>query len=253
MKKLKNTNNRYVFLLSIGSVLVVWQLLVSFAVVPRFMLPSPFDVVAALIGEFPILVLHARTTLFEAFVGLLFGVIIGYGLAIVMDLWDPVYRFLYPLIVVTQTIPTVATAPLLVLWLGYGVLPKITLIVLTSFFPIAIGCLGGLRSVDKDQLNLLKAMGASRWQQFRFAKFPQSLTSFFASLKISVSYAIVGAVIAEWLGGNDGLGVYMTRVRKVFAFDKMFAVIVVISVLSLLMMALVNFIEKRAQPWKEKE
>ena len=155
--------------------------------------------------------------------------------------------------VITQTIPTIAIAPLLVLWMGYEMAPKVTLIVIVTFFPIAIGLLEGFQSADKDTINLLKAMGANRLQIFLHVKFPSSLGRFFASLRISVSYCVVGAVISEWLGGYNGLGVYMTRVRKSYAFDKMFAVIFLISAISLLLMWLVSILQKKCMPWEERK
>jgi len=154
-----------------------------------------------------------------------------------------------PLLVVTQTIPTIAIAPLLVLWMGFGMEPKITLVVITTFFPVAVGLLDGFKSVDPDAVALLRSMNATRGQIFRHVKLPAALPFFFSGLRISASYAVVGAVISEWLGGFEGLGVYMTRVRKAYAFDKMFAVILLIVIVSLLLMELVNIIKKLSMPW----
>ena len=195
-------------------VLLLWEILSVIGVVPKFMLPSPFEVVKAFIDDFPLLMHHTGITLIEAFLGLGLGIILGFLMAIIMDRFDFAYRSIYPVLVITQTIPTVAIAPLLVLWLGYGIMPKITLIVITSFFPITIGLLDGFKSADRDALNLLKTMGATPLQNFIYIKFPSSIGYFFAGLRISVSYSIIGAVVAEWLGGFDGLGVYMTRVGK---------------------------------------
>ena len=142
-------------------------------------------------------------------------------------------------------------APLLVLWMGYDMAPKIALVVIVCFFPMAVGLLDGFRSADQDTVNLLRSMGASKGQIFRMVKLPSSLGRFFSSLRVSVSYSIVGAVIAEWLGGNSGLGVYMTRVRKSYAFDKMFAVIVLISLISLLLMWLVSMIQRLCMPYEK--
>ena len=146
--------------------------------------------------------------------------------------------------------PTVAIAPLLVLWFGYEMLPKVILIVIVTFFPITIGLLEGFRSADKDMMNLLRSMGAGRLQIFRYIKMPGAMGRFYASLRISASYSVVGAVISEWLGGFSGLGVYMTRVKKAFAFDKMFAVIFLISIISLLLMKLVDILQKKSMPWE---
>ena len=143
-----------------------------------------------------------------------------------------------------------AIAPLLVLWFGYEMMPKVILIVIVTFFPITIGLLEGFRSADKDMMNLLRSMGAGRLQIFRYIKMPGAMSRFFASLRISASYSVVGAVISEWLGGFSGLGVYMTRVKKAFAFDKMFAVIFLISIISLILMKLVDILQKKSMPWE---
>jgi ABC-type nitrate/sulfonate/bicarbonate transport system permease component len=144
----------------------------------------------------------------------------------------------------------VAIAPLLVLWFGYGMTPKIILIVLSTFFPIAVGLLEGFRSADPDAIGLLRSMGANRWQIFRHIKFPSALPQFFSGLRIAAAYGVVGAVISEWLGGFGGLGVYMTRVKKAYAFDKMFAVIFLISGISLALMTLVDYAERKCMPYR---
>ena len=189
-------------------------------------------------------------TLLEAAAGLFCGVAFGFVMAFLMDRYDKLYKAFYPLIVITQTVPTVAIAPLLVLWFGYEMMPKVILIVIVTFFPITIGLLEGFRSADKDMMNLLRSMGAGRLQIFRYIKMPGAMSRFFASLRISASYSVVGAVISEWLGGFSGLGVYMTRVKKAFAFDKMFAVIFLISIISLILMKLVDILQKKSMPWE---
>lgn len=213
------------------------------------MLPSPIQVVQAFVKEFPTLMQHSFVTLTEAFLGLGLGILLGFVMAVLMDQFEGLYQAFYPLIVLTQTVPTVAIAPLLVLWFGYEMTPKVILIVITTFFPIAIGLLNGFRSADNDSIHLLRAMGADRWQIFRHIKLPGAMSQFFAGLRISASYAVVGAVISEWLGGFNGLGVYMTRVKQAFAFDKMFAVIFLISIISLLLMKGVDVLQKVCMPW----
>lgn len=214
------------------------------------MLPSPYDVVKAFVDNFSVMMKQAAVTLQEACYGLLIGVALAFIVATLMDRFAFLYKAIYPILVITQTIPTIAVAPLLVLWMGFGMAPKITLVVITTFFPIAVGLLGGFEGADSDAINLMRAMGANRYQIFKYVKLPNAMPSFFSGLKVSASYAVVGAVISEWLGGFEGLGVYMTRVKKAYAFDKMFAVIVFISVISLLLMGLVNLLERVATPWK---
>ena len=226
-----------------------WWLLCASGAVPSYMLPSPVDVARAFVNDFSNLMYHAGTTLQEAAYGLVIGVVLAFAIATVMDRFLILDQAFSPLLVISQTSPTIAIAPLLVLWMGFGMAPKITLVVITTFFPIAVGLLEGYRSVDPDAVDLLRAMGANRRQIFRHVKFPAALPYFFSGLKISASYAIVGAVIAEWLGGFEGLGVYMTRVKKAYAFDRMFAVIILIVVISLLLMGLVDLIRRAAMPY----
>ena len=248
-RKLQNTTNKIWSVSAIAVILIVWQAVCSLGMIDSFLLPSPIQVVEAFVTEFPVLMEHSMVTLSEALIGLILGILLGFVMAVIMDQFDPLYKACYPLIILTQTVPTVAIAPLLVLWFGYEMTPKVILIVITTFFPITVGMLNGFKSVDNDSVNLLRAMGAGRWQIFKIVKLPGALSQFFAGLRISASYAVVGAVISEWLGGFSGLGVYMTRVKKAFAFDKMFAVIFLISIISLLLMKLVDLIQKKCMPW----
>ena len=220
--------------------------------VPAYMLPSPIDVVKAFADNFSIMMKQAAVTLQETLYGLLIGIAIAFVIASLMDRFTIINKALYPVLVVTQTIPTIAIAPLLVLWMGFGMAPKITLVVITTFFPIAIGLLNGFQSVDEDAINLMRSMGARRLQIFRIIKLPNATASFFSGLRISAAYAVVGAVVSEWLGGFEGLGVYMTRVKKAYAFDKMFAVIVFISAISLVLMGIVILLERISMPWVHK-
>ena len=221
--------------------------------VPAYMLPSPIDVVKAFADNFSIMMKQAAVTLQETLYGLLIGIAIAFVIASLMDRFTIINKALYPVLVVTQTMPTIAIAPLLVLWMGFGMAPKITLVVITTFFPIAIGLLNGFQSVDEDAINLMRSMGARRLQIFRIIKLPNATASFFSGLRISAAYAVVGAVVSEWLGGFEGLGVYMTRVKKAYAFDKMFAVIVFISAISLVLMGIVVLLEKISMPWVHKK
>ena len=250
MKKFQNITDKIAPSIIIVILLIIWQTLSMINIIPKPTLPSPFEVVKAFVSDFLLLMEHTEITLIEAFLGLGLGIILGFAVAVIMDRFEYAYKMIYPVLVITQTIPTVAIAPLLVPWMGYGILPKIMLILLTSFFPITIGLLDGFRSVDKDMLNLLKTMGATSFQNFIHLKLPSSLGYFFAGLRISVSYSIIGAVVAEWLGGYDGLGVYMTRVRKSYSFDKMFAVIFLISGISLLLMYFVKKIQRWCMTWE---
>ena len=240
-------------LLTIVALLALWQAVVAVGLVPNFLLPTPVQVVQALVEDAALLASHCVTTLAEAAAGLAAGVALGFVFAVLMDRFESFYLAFEPLMTISQTIPTVAIAPLLVLWLGYGALPKVVLVIISTFFPITVSLASGFRSVDPDVIDLMRTMNASRWQIFWYAKLPAAAEQFFSGLKISATYAIVGAVIAEWLGGNEGLGVYMTRVRKSFSYDRMFAAIIVISALSLGLMKLVELAQRACMPWKRAE
>lgn len=236
--------------LTILCILVVWQVVVVAGLVPNFMLPSPTQVIAAFVGDIVLLLQHSVTTLIEAALGLVIGVAVGFVVAVLMDRFEGFNLALDPLVTISQTIPTVAIAPLLVLWMGYGLAPKVVLVVISTFFPITVSLVSGFRSVDPDLLDLMRTMGASRVQIFLNVKLPAAMGEFFSGLRMSATYAIVGAVIAEWLGGFSGLGVYMTRVRKSFSYDKMFAVILLISALSLALMKVVDGLQRLCMPWQ---
>lgn len=231
------------------ALLLIWQIINTTELIPKYMLPSPLEVIQAFIEDFPLLMEHSKVTLIEAFWGLFFGVTLGFLSAALMDAFEPVRKGLYPILILTQTVPPVAIAPLLILWFSYGIVPKVILVVLVSFFPVSIGLLEGFQSVDPDTIKLMRIMKANSWQIFWHVKFPHALGEFFSGLKIAISYSVVGAVIAEWLGGYSGLGVYMTRVRKSYDYDKMFAVIFLISAISLLLMGLVKITQYKMMPW----
>ena len=235
--------------IAVTVLLLLWQAVCSLGVVPRYMLPSPAQVVEAFASELPLLFENSLITLQEAFLGLVLGVTVGFVAAVLMDGFEILYKAFYPLLILTQTIPSVAIAPLLVLWFGYEMTPKVILIVISTFFPVTVGLLEGFRSADPDAIDLLRSMGANRLQIFRYIKFPTALPQLFSGLRIAAAYSVVGAVISEWLGGFGGLGVYMTRVKKAFAFDKMFAVIFLISAISLALMALVEHTAKKCMPY----
>ena len=250
-KKLRSTTkSKLPAFIALALLLIIWQTVSGLGFIPKYMLPSPIDVLKVFFKDWAMLGSNLLVTLQEAFIGLFLGVSIGFIFAVAMDSFDVLYRALYPILVITQTIPTVAIAPLLVLWFGYEMTPKIVLVILVTFFPVTVGLLDGFKSVDQDAIGLMKSMGAGKTQIFRHLKFPSAMPQFFSGLRIAAAYSVVGAVISEWLGGFSGLGVYMTRVKKAFAFDKMFAVIFLISIVSLLLMALVDFSERKCMPYR---
>ena len=251
-KKFQSIINKAAPFISLTVIGLIWLFVSEGELIPEYMIPSPIDVARAFVSEFSLLAEHSAVTLQEAVYGLLLGTGLGFIFAVLMDRFDFLYKAFYPVLVISQTIPTIAIAPVLVLWMGFSMAPKITLVVITTFFPITVSLLDGFRSVSRDEINLLRSMGAGNFKIFRHIKLPASLEQFFSGLKVSASYAVVGAVISEWLGGFEGLGVYMTRVKKAYAFDKMFAVIILISAVSLLLMGVVAVLRWLSMPHKRK-
>lgn len=250
MKKLANLTNKYAATISMTILLIIWQGAGYLSLLPKYIIPTPIEIAKAFIKNYKLLIFHSKITLLEAIIGLALGIIIAWMLALIMDSIPLFNKAVYPLLVLTQTIPTIAIAPILVLWLGYGLTPKIVLIVITTTFPIVVSILDGFRNCDKDMITLLKLMKASKFQILWHVKIPTSLSYFYAGLRVSVSYAFIAAVVAEWLGGFEGLGVYMIKAKKLFEYDTMFAIIILVSVISLLSIELVKLSEKKFIKWK---
>ena len=251
MKKFQNIINKNISALTVLLIIILWQVISYTELVPKFMLPSPIEVVLAFIKDFKLIFSHIWITLLEAAIGLSISIIFSFILAIIMDKYKIFDRAIYPILVISQTVPTVAIAPIIVLWFGFGIMPKILLIFSTCFFPMTISILTGFKDVDEDMLKLMKSMDSSYIKTLFIVKIPLAMQSFFSGLKIAATYAIVGAVVSEWLGGEKGIGVYMTRVKKSYAFDKMFASIIIISLLSLLLVWVIRILEKKIIYWKE--
>ncbi|MDA8441635.1 MAG: ABC transporter permease [Peptococcaceae bacterium] len=233
--------------------LVVWQVSVDYFKLPLWLVPSPSAVLTAFWRTRDLLWAHTLTTILETTTGFMLAIALGLVAGMVMVLSPLAKRMFYPLLIVSQTVPLIAVAPLLILWLGYGLLPKIVTVVLVCFFPITVSLIEGLEVSDTDLLNLLTSMGATRWQILYMIRWPNALPSLFAGLKIAATYSVMGAVIGEWLGASSGLGVYLTLSSHSFRTDQVFAAIIAITLLSLVYFALITGIRRLALPWLHTE
>ncbi len=236
-----------VFLLAIAALV---EIMARAGRVKSFILPAPSAVLRALVTGFPEMRPHLAETLWVCAAGLLLSIAAAMLIAVLMDSIRLLRDMLYPLIVASQTIPIMVITPIIILLMGYGVAPRLLVVVLVCFFPIAISMYAGLQSVDPDMIILMKSLNARKGQIFRHVKFPSSLPALFSGIRISAAYCVMAAVIAEWQGSNTGLGVYMMRVRRSYAYDKMFAAIVLIVAASLLFFLLAALAEKRAVAWR---
>jgi len=249
MKKTNYKNMLYPAAFFFG-LLAIWEIVSRFEIVPAFILPAPSRIIVSLITGFTAMGSHILVTLFETVVGFAIAVLLAAGIAIMMDALIGVKKTIYPLVIISQTIPIIILAPLFIIWFGYGYTPKIIIVILICFFPIAVSFLQGLSTVDREFIDLLRSMGASRFQIYRFVKIPSAMPDFFSGLKIAATYSIMGATIGEWVGGKNGLGVYMIRAKHSFQTDRVFAAIIIITVLSILMLKIIEFWERRFMPWR---
>jgi ABC-type nitrate/sulfonate/bicarbonate transport system permease component len=249
MKKYTSIAHKLLPLAGLLMLLIIWELVVRINNIPLWLLPAPSQVLITITDIWGLLAYHTQITLLEAGYGFMLSIVLSLAIAMVMDNLSVIKLTVYPLLVVSQTIPLVVLAVLLPLWFGWGMAPKVLIVVLVCFFPIVISLIKGLDSVDADKINLFKSMGAGNFYTFRIVKFPAALPTFFSGLKISASYSIMAAVISEWVGAQRGLGYFMTIQQKNFAIDKVLAAVVIICLLSLLLVKLVDFIEYVIMPW----
>lgn len=249
MKKSGSIGNKVIPVTFLLVLLAIWQLVVDAGIVQRFILPSPTDILKTAVNIVPKIKNDIMVTLYEALAGFLISIIFSMVLAILMDSFKLLYKAVYPLLIVSQTIPVIALAPLFVLWFGFGALPKIIVVVLVCFFPIVVSLLDGLGSTDTDLLNLMKSMGAGRLQIFRLVKFPAAMVNFFSGVRIAATYSIMGAVIGEWLGGSEGIGLLMINAKRSFLVDRVFAEVLIIVILSMLLFKLISILQYIFMPW----
>ncbi len=228
----------------------IWEVWVRLADVDPAVLAPPSRVARAIVDVSDILVGHATTTLGETAIGLVIGTCVGVGIATVISTSMHARRAIEPLLVILQTVPPVVLAPILVLALGFGWAPRIVVVVLIVFFPVAIAAAGGFLAVDADRVDLVRSLGGSRTDVLRHVTLPGALPAIFDGVRISAAYSVAGAAIAEQIGGaKSGLGLFIVRSQRSFRADQVMAGIVVIAGLSLLIYALVTVVARRATPW----
>ncbi|MDY4104928.1 MAG: ABC transporter permease [Oscillospiraceae bacterium] len=230
--------------------LMIWQG-AAMGIDAAYILPSPVQVVQKLWElRVPLFTAHLPATMEVVGVGLVISVVLGLGLAILMDVSPVAEKALYPIVIASQTIPTTALAPLFVLWFGYSLWSKVLVAVLMTFFPITITVFDGFRSVKTEMIELMQTFGASRRQIFLKLKLPAVLPYFFSAIKMAVPLSIIGAAIGEWLGAQSGLGYFSRRMMTQLDGAGVFAPILLLSVAAMILVAIVAVIEKRVITWR---
>lgn len=230
---------------------VLWELAVIITDTPEWMLPKPTDVFAAFREDRALLWRHTQVTLIEVLLGFGVALAAGVGIGIAIDSSATLERALYPLIIASQTIPMVVLAPLLLIWFGYGLTPKIIVAALIAFFPIAVSTVDGLRAADREVMAMLRSFGAGGWTRFRLAKLPAALPSIFSGARIGVAVSVIAAVFGELVGASEGLGYLMQRAASQFLTARVFAAIFILSLMGVGLFTLISALERFLLPWRK--
>lgn len=242
--------------LLLAALLGLWQIASSTGAIAdalsleSYLVPSPAEIATSLWENRSLLAENAWVTLREMLLGILAALLVGVGFAVLMHRWRLLRDAAYPLVVASQTIPIVVIAPILVVWFGYGITPKIVIVALICFFPITVNALDGLRSVDPEAVKMMRSLDASRWQRFRRVEAPAALPSLFTGVKISVVVAPIAAVFAEWAGSSSGLGHLIQSDTAYYLVDRQFAAVVVLAAMALALIGLTTLAERRIVTWR---
>jgi putative hydroxymethylpyrimidine transport system permease protein len=226
-----------------------WKLLADALSIEPFLIPAPSDIASALWNDRDLLAEDGWVTLKEVVLGFALSLVAGLSFAALLHLSETMRRAFYPLLVASQTVPIIVVAPILVVWFGFGITPKLVIIALICFFPITVNALDGLRAVDPDLIKLMRTLDASRLRIFLGAEAPSALPYAFSGAKIAVAVAVIGAVFGEWAGSEAGLGHLMLQASAQLETARLFAAVVVLSVFAVSLFALLSLLERRVAWW----
>lgn len=252
-KKSENIGNNFLFILSFLVLTLFVEIIVRIKEIPSFILPSPSTVVKNLWETRVLLWEHSLVTILEALAGFIISIILAFIIGALIYNKKRIKAIIYPFLLISQTVPLIAIAPLILIWFGFGIMPKIIIVIIVCIFPILVSFLDGLSATDKELIELFTVMKAPKIKIFFTCILPNSLSSFLAGCKIAATYAIMGAVIGEWLGAEKGLGIYMTRTLSSFQTEGLFASIVIVILLSIILFKIMEGIEYLAMPWKRRK
>lgn len=249
---MKKNMNHAAPVLVILVLLLFWELTVQLAGIPLYVLPAPSDMLRTFFTELPALSCHALVTVTEALVGMAISFAVGIVTGILIDAMPVFRKCIYPILVVTQTVPVIVLTPIFIIYLGFGYAPKILTVVLMCFFPIVVSFSDGLGEMDAGYLNLVRTYGGNRWQLYRIVKIPSAMISLLSGLKVAATYSISGAVVGEWIASQSGLGYYLIRAKNGYMLDKVFACVLMIILLSLMMNGLVKLFGNLVLPGRRR-
>lgn len=232
-------------------ILLAWEIGTDFLGVPIYLFPAPSEILVACYRNAGLLLRESWITTVEILLGYFLSIVVGIPLALAIFHWPVFAKSIYPLLISTQAMPKVAVAPLFIVWFGFGLLPKVFIAFLIAFFPIVINTVMGLSAVEREKIYLARSMGLSSFETFRLIRFPSALPSIFAGLKISITLAVVGAVVGEFVGGDGGLGYQLMVANGSMDTPLLFAGVVALTILGVLLFGLVGLIEQLAMPHQE--
>jgi NitT/TauT family transport system permease protein len=233
--------------------IILWELLVRVADIKTYVLPAPSVVAWELFDQLGNILNHTVVTAWEIILGFLLSILVGIPMGLAIYYSRFLERIFYPFLVASQTIPKIAIAPLLVIWFGFGLAPKIIVSFLIAFFPIVINTVVGLKTTQPEMIYLVRSMGANRWQTFFKISLPNALPNIFAGLKVAVTLAVVGAVVGEFIAADEGLGYLLVVANGYLDTPLMFAGIIALSLLGILFFFLVEVLERVFVPWRTGE
>ncbi len=238
-----------VALLCLWELAAQWDLLADALDIKPFLIPAPSDVADSLWTDRELLAEDAWVTAQEVLLGFGIALVLGFAFAVVLHLSDTLRRAFYPLLVASQTVPVIAIAPILIVWLGFGLGPKLAIIALVCFFPITVNTLDGLRSVDPDLPRMMRTLDARRWQILRRVEVPSALPYLLSGAKVAAAISVIGAVFGEWSGADEGLGHLILIAQGQLQTARVFAAVVVLSAMALLLFGAIALVERRFAWW----
>ncbi|MFQ5913885.1 MAG: ABC transporter permease [Nitrospinota bacterium] len=236
-------------LLAVAAGVILWYALIYFLDMPNYILPPPERILVEIFQQYHLMLRHGWVTMYEAVAGFLLGVAIGVPCALLIVWSEPLGRALMPLLIFSQTMPKVAIAPLFLLWFGFGILPKIIVAFLICFFPIVISMATGLQSVEREMVELVRSMSATNFQVFLKARVPTSLPYLFSGLKVSITLSVIGAIVGEFVGSNEGLGYLVLVANGNVDTALLFAILIVLACIGFILYGIIPFLERLFIPW----
>ena len=235
--------------LIILGLVVLWEVCVRTMSIPVWQLPPPSSIIVELVASIDLLWQHTVVTVLEIVIGFAISLVVGLVLSAGIAYSSLLQRSIYPIVISSQTVPIIAIAPLLLIWVGYGLAPKVIIVAIICFYPIVVNTVDGLKAIAPDMVNMMRALGASKFDVFRKLQIPTALPFIFSGIKISISVSVIAAVIGEWVGASEGLGYLIIYSQPLFLTSRVFAAILILAVLGVSLFVIAVLLERLSMPW----